>query len=74
MKVEQAKQIASNAVEQLRQALEAGHSERLKEYLAAMARFRRCLHKIWKSSWSTITICGHVAVNRHNQCSCGHGQ
>ena len=33
MKVEQAKQIASNAIEQLRQALEAGHSERLKEYL-----------------------------------------
>ena len=41
MKVEQAKQIASNAIEQLRQALEGGHSERLKEYLAAMARFRR---------------------------------
>jgi antirestriction protein ArdC len=41
MKVEQAKQIASNAIEQLRQALEAGHSERLKEYLAAIARFRR---------------------------------
>jgi hypothetical protein len=41
MKVEQAKQIASNAIEQLRQALEAGHSEGLKEYLAAMARFRR---------------------------------
>ena len=40
MKVEQAKQIASNAVEQLRQALEAGHSERLKEYLAAMAPLR----------------------------------
>ena len=40
MKVEQAKQIATNAIEQLRQALEAGHSERLKEYLAAMARFR----------------------------------
>jgi N-terminal domain of anti-restriction factor ArdC len=41
MKVEQAKQIASNAIEQLRHALEAGHSERLREYLAAMARFRR---------------------------------
>ena len=41
MKLEQAKQIATDAVEQLRQALEAGHSERLKEYLAAMARFRR---------------------------------
>jgi antirestriction protein ArdC len=34
MKVEQAKQIASKA-------LEAGHSERLREYLAAMARFHR---------------------------------
>ncbi len=34
MKVEQAKQIAGNAIEQLRQALEAGHSEQLKEYLA----------------------------------------
>ena len=41
MKVEQAKQIASNAIEQLRQALETGHSEGLKEYLAAMARFWR---------------------------------
>ena len=41
MKVEQAKQIASNAIEQLRQALEAGQSERLKDHLAAMARFRR---------------------------------
>jgi len=41
MKVEQAKQIASNAIEQLKQALEAGHSERLKEYLAAIARFSR---------------------------------
>lgn len=47
MKVEQAKHIASNAIEQLRQALEAGHSERLKEYLAAIARFRRySLHNV----------------------------
>ena len=49
MKVEQAKQIASNAIEQLRQALEAGHSERLKEYLGAMARFRRY-------SWQNIML------------------
>ena len=41
MRVEQAKQITSKAIEQLSQALEAGHSERLKEYLAAMARFHR---------------------------------
>jgi antirestriction protein ArdC len=49
MKVEQAKQIASNAVEQLRQALEGGHSERLNEYLAAMARFRRY-------SWGNVML------------------
>jgi antirestriction protein ArdC len=41
MKVEQAKQIASKAIEQLSQALEAGHSGRLTQYLAAMARFHR---------------------------------
>ena len=41
MKVEQVKQIASKAIEQLSQALEAGHSEKLREYLAAMARFHR---------------------------------
>lgn len=41
MKVEQAKQIASKAIEQLSQALEAGHSEGLREYLAAMGRFHR---------------------------------
>jgi len=49
MKVEQAKQIASNAVEQLRQALEAGHSEGLKDHLAAMARFRRY-------SWGNVML------------------
>jgi hypothetical protein len=49
MKVEQAKEIASYAIEQLRQALEAGHSERLKEYLVAMARFRRY-------SWGNIML------------------
>ena len=41
MKVEQAKQVASKAIEELSRALEMGHSERLKDYLAAMARFRR---------------------------------
>ncbi len=49
MKVEQAKQIASNAIEQLKQALEEGHSGRLKEYLAAMARFHRY-------SWQNILL------------------
>jgi hypothetical protein len=47
MKVEEAKQIASKAIEQLSQALERGHSETLREYLAAMARFHRySLHNI----------------------------
>lgn len=41
MKVEQAREVASKAIEQLRQALESGQSGKLKEYLAAMARFHR---------------------------------
>jgi len=41
MKVERAKRVASKAIEELSQALERGHSEKLKEYLAAMARFHR---------------------------------
>ena len=49
MKVEQAKQIASNAIEQLKQALERGHSETLKEYLTAIARFHRY-------SWHNIML------------------
>ncbi len=47
MKIEQAKQIASKAIEELSHALEAGHSEKLREYLGAMARFHRySLHNI----------------------------
>ena len=41
MKIEQAKQIANKAVEQLSQALEQGQSETLKTYLAAIGRFRK---------------------------------
>jgi hypothetical protein len=41
MKVEQAKQIASKAIEELSQALERGHSETLRNYLAAIGRFHR---------------------------------
>lgn len=41
MKVEQAKQIASRAIEQLSQALEKGHSEVLTNYLSAIAKFHR---------------------------------
>ena len=47
MKIEQAKEIASKAIEELSHALEAGHSEKLREYLGAMARFHRySLHNI----------------------------
>ena len=47
MKVEQAKQIVSKAIEQLSEALERGHSETLRNYLAAMARFHRySLHNL----------------------------
>ena len=41
MKVEQAKQVASKAIVELSKALERGHSEGLRKYLAAMARFHR---------------------------------
>jgi len=41
MKAEQAKQIASKAIEELSKALERGHSEGLKACLTAMARFHR---------------------------------
>ncbi len=41
MKIEQAKQIANKAIEQLSQALERGQSETLKTYLAAIGRFHR---------------------------------
>ena len=44
MKVEQANQIASNAIELLCETLAAGHSEKLRDYLAAMARFH---HYSW---------------------------
>jgi antirestriction protein ArdC len=41
MKVEQAKRIVSKAIEQLSQALERGHTESLRNYLAAIGRFHR---------------------------------
>jgi antirestriction protein ArdC len=49
MKVEQAKEVASKAIEQLKQALELGQSERLKQYLAAIARFHRY-------SWGNVVL------------------
>jgi len=41
MKVEQAKQIVSKSIEELSQALARGHSETLRNYLAAIGRFHR---------------------------------
>jgi antirestriction protein ArdC len=41
MKIEQAKQIANKAIEQLSQALEKGQSETLKTYLLAIGRFHQ---------------------------------
>jgi antirestriction protein ArdC len=41
MKVEQATQVASKAIEQLSQALASGQSGALKQYLGAIARFHR---------------------------------
>src|SRR5713226_8126623 len=47
MKIEQATQIVGKAIEELSHALEQGHSEKLREYLAAIARFHRySLHNI----------------------------
>ena len=47
MKIEQAKQIANKAIDELSLALERGHSETLRNYLAAMARFHRySLHNL----------------------------
>ena len=42
MRVEQAKQIVSKVIEELSQALESGHSETFRNYLAAIGRFHRC--------------------------------
>jgi hypothetical protein len=41
MKIEQAKQIATKAIEELGQALDQGQSQTLKNYLAAIGRFHR---------------------------------
>jgi hypothetical protein len=41
MKVEQANRIVMNAIEELSQALERGHSSTLRQYLVAMGRFHR---------------------------------
>jgi len=49
MKIEQAKQLTEQALDQLIQALEAGKSEALKAYLATMSRFH-------KYSWGNLLL------------------
>ena len=49
MKIEQAKQLTEQALDQLIQALEAGKSEALKTYLATMSRFH-------KYSWGNLLL------------------
>src|SRR5258708_31028647 len=47
MKFEQAKQIVETAIQQLAESLERGHSEELRRYLTAMAKFRKySLHNV----------------------------
>ena len=47
MKIEQAKEIAEKAIGRLAESLEKGHSEELKKYLAAIARFPKySLHNV----------------------------
>lgn len=47
MKIEQAKELAEKAIGQLAENLERGHSEELKRYLAAMAKFPKySLHNV----------------------------
>jgi hypothetical protein len=47
MKIEQAKQIAGTAIQQLAESLERGHSEELRRYLTAMAKFPKySLHNV----------------------------
>jgi hypothetical protein len=47
MKIEQAKEIAEKAIGQLAESLERGHSEELKKYLAAIAKFPKySLHNV----------------------------
>ncbi|MDQ2948226.1 MAG: ArdC-like ssDNA-binding domain-containing protein [Acidobacteriota bacterium] len=49
MKTDQVKQLAENALNQLMEALERGHSETLKTYLSTMSRFHRY-------SWGNVLL------------------
>ncbi len=71
MKVEQAKQVASKAIEELSQALERGHSGKLKEYLAAMARFHRySLHNVMLIASQRAVTCCYTSLESMNMRSC----
>ena len=71
MKVEQAKQIVSKAIEELSHALEAGHSEKLREYLGAMARFHRySLHNIMLIASQRAVTCCYTSLESMNMRSC----
>lgn len=67
MKSENVKQMATNAIETLATALEAGKSDDLKRYLAAMGRFHRySLHNVMLIALQKPTA-SHVVVTRHGR-------
>ena len=71
MKIEQAKQIAGKAIEELSHALEAGHSEKLREYLGAMARFHRySLHNIILIASQRAVTCCYTSLESMNMLLC----
>jgi hypothetical protein len=71
MKVEQAKQIVSKAIEQLSQALGRGHSETLREYLAAMARFHRySLRNVMLIASQRAVTCCYTSLESMDMRSC----
>jgi hypothetical protein len=71
MKVEQAKQIVSAAIEQLCQALERGHSETLRNYLAAIGRFHRySLRNVMLIASQRAVTCCYTSLESMNMRSC----
>jgi hypothetical protein len=71
MKIEQAKQIATKAIEELSQALEADHSEKLREYLRAMARFHRySWHNVMLIASQRAVTCCYTSLESMKIRSC----
>jgi hypothetical protein len=58
MNSENIKKVTTQAVEQLVEALNAGHSEALTRYLAAMAKFR---------AYSFLNVCDAQKLRRHSR-------